>query len=655
MVKRLRGLIFGRPRDPLDPEMSRRVLLAAMLGWVGLGANGLSSACYGPEKAYVALGVHTELGPFLALATTATVFIIAVAYSQVMEIFPSGGGSYKIASQLLGPKFGLVSGSAQVVDYVLTIAVSLASGTDALFSLLPVSAQSYKLPAEIGLTVLLVVLNLRGMQESIRFLAPIFVGFVLVHALLIIFGIGSDAPRFVSMWDNASTDIRSLSNQAGWTFVAAVFLRAFALGGSTYSGVESISNHVNLLAEPRLKNGRMTMLYVAIPLAFTAGGLVLLYSLESVQAVRGQTLNAIAFSAIIAKLGLDNATSQALLVVTLALEGAILLVAANSILIFAPLLLGNMATDSWLPHRFRNLSSRLVREDGVVFIGACAIAILFWTHGELALLVVFYSINVFLCLTFSKLGLCRYWWNRRRELSSRHLVARLVIAAAGLLVALVVLGMTLQEKFFEGGWATICLTLLVVASGIAIRRQYDWVSLQRRKLDKAFELPKERLSVAKITPPDPAKSTAIFLTTDHWGPTIHTLLWVHRIFHERFRNWVFVSAVEVQASVLSAPETVPDLKAGIERALDQLEAFCAKEGLSTARFVVYGTDPVKSLEDLIKDVSASFPDSVCFANKLILPANRWFAEWLHNQTALGLQRQLHIEGIPLVILPIKLS
>ncbi len=653
-MKRLRGWIFGRPRDPLDPEISRRVLLAAMLGWVGLGANGLSSACYGPEKAYVALGVHTELGPFLALATTATVFIIAVAYSQVMEIFPSGGGSYKIASQLLGPKFGLVSGSAQVVDYVLTIAVSLASGTDALFSLLPVSAQSYKLPAEIGLTALLVVLNLRGIQESIRFLAPIFVGFVLVHALLIIFGIGSDATRFVSMWDNASTDIGSLSSQAGWTFVAAVFLRAFALGGSTYSGVESISNHINLLAEPRLKNGRMTMLYVAIPLAFTAGGLVLLYSLESVQAVRGQTLNAIAFSAVIAKLALDPATSQGLLVATLALEGAILLVAANSILIFAPLLLGNMATDSWLPHRFRNLSSRLVREDGVLFIGACAIAILLWTHGELGLLVVFYSINVFLCLTLSKLGLCRYWWNRRGELSLKHLVARLVIAAAGLVVALVVLLMTLHEKFFEGGWATVCLTLLVVAAGVVIRRQYDWVSLQRRKLDKVFELPEEHLRGAKTASPDPAQSTAIFLTTDHWGPTIHTLLWVHRIFHGRFRNWLFVSAVEVQASVLSAPETVPDLKAGIERSLDQLEAFCAREGLTTARFVVFGTDPVKSLEDLIKEVSARFPDSVCFANKLMLPANRWFAEWLHNQTALGLQRQLHVEGIPLVILPIKL-
>src|ERR1039458_3984404 len=586
-MKRLRSLILGPPRDPLDPEISQRILLAAMLAWVGFGANGLSSALYGPEKAYVALGTHTELGPLLALATTATVFVIALAYSQVMEIFPSGGGSYKIASRLLAPKFGLVSGSAQVVEYVLTIAVSLASGTDALFSLLPVSAQIYKLAAEIALAVLLVVLNLRGMQESIRFLAPIVVGFFFLHALLIVFVIGSEKGRFVGMWDNANAGIRSLSVQSGWTFVAAIFLRAYALGGSTYSGVESMSNHVNLLAEPRLKTGRMAMLYVAFSLAFTAGGIVLLYSLESVQPVHGQTLNAIAFSAIIGKLGLDNATSQGLLVLTLALEGAILLVAANSILIFAPSLLGNMASDSWLPHRFRNLSSRLVREDGVIFIGACCVAILLWTSGD----------------------------------------GRLV----------------------GGVWR-----LPVVAGCVVVRGQYDWVDRQRQKLDQLFELPKEELAVAKSAPPDPMQATAIFLTTDHWGPTIHTLLWVQRLFPGRFRNMVFVSAVQVEASAITAPETVPRRKARIERSLDQSEAFCAREGFRTARFVAYGIDPVESLEGLIKQVSARFPDSVCFSNKLILPADRWFSEWLHNQTALSLQRQLHFAGIPLVIFPIKL-
>ena len=105
-MKRLRSLILGPPRDPLDPEISQRILLAAMLAWVGFGANGLSSALYGPEKAYVALGTHTELGPLLALATTVTVFVIALAYSQVMEIFPSGGAVTKSRQACSGPNLG---------------------------------------------------------------------------------------------------------------------------------------------------------------------------------------------------------------------------------------------------------------------------------------------------------------------------------------------------------------------------------------------------------------------------------------------------------------------------------------------------------------------------------------------------------------------
>jgi len=211
-----------------------------------------------------------------------------------------------------------------------------------------------------------------------------------------------------------------------------------------------------------------------------------------------------------------------------------------------------------------------------------------------------------------------------------------------------------EEKFFEGGWATICFTLLVVAGCVVVRRQYDWVGRQRQKLDQVFELPKEELAVAKSAPPDPLQATAIFLTTDHWGPTIHTLLWVQRLFPGRFRNMVFVSAVQVEASAIAAPETVPQRKARIERSLDQLEAFCAREGLRTARFVAYGIDPVESLDGMIKEVRARFPDSVCFSNKLILRPDRWFSEWLHNQTALSLQRQLHFAGIPFVIVPIKL-
>ena len=133
----IRDKILGGALDPFSRETRQHVALAALLAWVGLGADGLSSACYGPAEAFLALGTHRALGLYLAALTAITVFVIALAYNQVIELFPNGGGGYKVASSLLGPGAGLISGSALIVDYILTIAISVASGVDALFSLLP--------------------------------------------------------------------------------------------------------------------------------------------------------------------------------------------------------------------------------------------------------------------------------------------------------------------------------------------------------------------------------------------------------------------------------------------------------------------------------------------------------------------------------------
>jgi len=148
----------------MNPETRRHIALIAFFAWVGLGADGLSSACYGPEEAYVALGTHTQLGLYLAAATIITVFIISLAYNQVIELFPNGGGGYKVATQLIGPRAGVTAGAALIVDYVLTIAISVASGADAVFSLLPVSWQGWKVPFAIGLVLILLTLNLRGIK-----------------------------------------------------------------------------------------------------------------------------------------------------------------------------------------------------------------------------------------------------------------------------------------------------------------------------------------------------------------------------------------------------------------------------------------------------------------------------------------------------------
>src|SRR6267154_1977481 len=281
----LRRRLFGKPLDPLDTKARRHIALVAFFAWVGLGADGISSSCYGPEEAFRALGEHTDLGLYLALATAATVFIIALAYNQVIELFPTGGGGYRVATRLIGPYAGLVSGAALILDYVLTISISIASGVDALFSLFPIGFQPYKLAAEVAFIVVLVLLNLRGMKEAITVLLPIFVGFILTHAFLIVYGVLSHATVLPTLVPDVWRATSGLSAQVGWTGVAALLLLAYSQGGGTYTGIEAVSNNVNVLAEPRVHTGKVTMLYMALSLAFTAGGIILLYLLWSARPV----------------------------------------------------------------------------------------------------------------------------------------------------------------------------------------------------------------------------------------------------------------------------------------------------------------------------------------------------------------------------------
>ena len=230
------------PRPPLDPLAAgtrHSLTLAAFLAWVGLGADGLSSSAYGPEEAFKALGAHPHLGLYLALATAVTVFVIAFAYNQVMELFPTGGGGYRIASVLLGCHAGLVSGAALTVDYVLTIAISVARGVDALFSLLPLAFQPWKLGSSLALVLVLLWMNLRGAKESIRILLPVFLGFVATHALLIAYGIGVRAPHQGALLADTVRETTALAHDTSWLFTLALLLKAYSMGGGTYTGIEA--------------------------------------------------------------------------------------------------------------------------------------------------------------------------------------------------------------------------------------------------------------------------------------------------------------------------------------------------------------------------------------------------------------------------------
>ncbi|RPJ41663.1 MAG: APC family permease, partial [Candidatus Latescibacterota bacterium] len=188
---RIRRLLYGRPRDLNDRSLLHRLSLVAFLAWVGLGADGLSSSSYGPMEAFRTLGEHTYLALGLAALTAITVGVISAGYARIIEEFPHGGGGYIVATRLLGRHAGLVSGSALLVDYVLTITMSIAAAGDALFSFLPPALHGWKLPAE-ALTILaLTALNIRGVRESVTVLTPIFLLFLATHALLLAVGVFS--------------------------------------------------------------------------------------------------------------------------------------------------------------------------------------------------------------------------------------------------------------------------------------------------------------------------------------------------------------------------------------------------------------------------------------------------------------------------------
>ena len=155
MLERLRGLLIGGRKNLFDPHIHHQLALVAFFAWVGLGSDGLSSSSYGPEEAFLALGHHTHLALYLMVAMVLTVFLISASYNQIIELFPSGGGGYVVATKLLGTTPGVISGGALVVDYVLTIAISIASGVDAIWSFLPPEWAVWKLPAEITVVVCL--------------------------------------------------------------------------------------------------------------------------------------------------------------------------------------------------------------------------------------------------------------------------------------------------------------------------------------------------------------------------------------------------------------------------------------------------------------------------------------------------------------------
>ncbi len=642
---------MGRPRSVEDPGVFHHLSLVAFLAWVGLGADGLSSSSYGPEEAFKALGPYVALAPFLALATACTVVIIAAAYSRIIEHFPFGGGGYVVATRLLGPTAGVVSGSALMVDYVLTITTSMAAGADAIFSFLPPALHGWKLPIEFVAIAVLVVLNLRGVRESVTILAPIFLLFLFTHVILIGGSILTRVDEVHAVTAQVQNGLSSGVATLGVGGMIALFLRAYSMGAGTYTGIEAVSNGLQIMREPKVETARRTMVLMATSLALTAGGITLAYLLLHVTPVAGQTMNAVLadrFAGAFYVAGFP--VGQWFVWLTLLSEALLLFVAAQAGFLDGPRVLANMAVDSWAPHRFAQLSDRLTMQNGVLLMGGSSVLALLYTHGDITTLVTLYAINVFVTFSLSQLAMCRFWWRERKNrLDWRRQGA---IHGVGLVLCLGILMVNVYEKFGEGAWVTIVVTGAVVGVFVWTRSHYRKVQENLRRLDSILaSMPKSSTSARAL---EPKKPTAALLVGGYAGLGVHSLLTIQRLFPGYFQNFVFLSVGVIDSATFKDIAEVVEVKERTRKALDDYVALGQGLGLAATSRMSLGTEAVDAATQLCREVAREFPRALFFAGKLVFQEERWYQRVLHNETAYQIQRRLQFAGLNAMVLPVRL-
>ena len=655
----LKNLFIGKGRDIHESGLFHKLSLIAFFAWIGLGADGLSSSCYGPQEAYLTLSGHSYLSIFVAIGTMLTIFIICASYSQIVELFPTGGGGYVVASKLLSPSFGMISGCALLIDYVLTITVSIASGADALFSLLPIEWHALRLLFAILVVLGLILLNMRGVKESVLVLVPIFLIFLITHVFIILYALFTHANSFGQVAMSTAHDIKSSVSQIGFLGVAILILRSYSMGAGTYTGLEAVSNGIPVLREPKSETAKKTMRYMAFSLAFMVMGLMIAYILYNVAPSSGKTLNAIFFENATAKWG--STAAYTFILIALVSEGALLFVAAQTGFLDGPRVLANMALDRWFPTRFSTLSDRLVIQNGILIIGGIALVMMTLTRGSVRLLVVLYSINVFITFVLSQLGMVRHWWQSRSAV--KGWVGKLLINGIGLVLCAFILVSMVLMKFHEGGWITLVITTILIMLAVSIKRHYLRITKLLRRLNPlvtaatqypdSLPIPNSAQNFNADQPLDPEAKTAILLVNGFNGMGLHILLNVIRLFGGSFKNFVFIEVGVIDAGNFKGKQEVDKLDDEVKNSVNRYVAFMNKHGYPSEGIATVGVNIVDAVTAIAPNIVERFPNSVFFGGQLIFEKDSFLSRLFHNYTVFTLQKRLYRQNIPFVILPVR--
>ncbi|WP_367435012.1 APC family permease [Streptomyces celluloflavus] len=635
-------ILIGRA---LRSDKLGETLLPKRIALPVFASDPLSSVAYAPGEVLLVLSVAGvsayHFSPWIALAVVVLMFTVVASYRQNVHAYPSGGGDYEVATTNLGPKAGLTVASALLVDYVLTVAVSIASGVENLGSAIPFVVE-HKTLCAIGIIVLLTLMNLRGVKESGKLFAiPTYI-FVAGVFIMIAWG----AFRGLVLGDTMkapTADFTIHAEQGGLAGFALVFLllRAFSSGCAALTGVEAISNGVPAFRKPKSKNAASTLALMGGLAVTMFCGIIALAMATNVKMAEspakdllhngtpvgaGYTQNPVISQVAEAVFG----NGSFLFVVLAAATALVLFLAANTAYNGFPLLGSILAQDRYLPRQLHTRGDRLAFSNGIVLLAGAAAVLVYVYGADSTRLIQLYIVGVFVSFTLSQIGMVRHW-NRHllteKDTAKRRRMHRSrAINAFGATLTGLVLVVVLLTKFTHGAWVALLGMVIFFVTMSAIRRHYDRV---------ADEI------AAEDTPDDdvvrPSRVHSLVLVSKVHKPTLRALNYA-KLMRSDTLEAVSVDVDPAETKALRAEWE----RRGIEVPLKVL----ASPYREITRPII---DHVKSLrrESPRDAVSVYIPEYV---------VGHWYEHLLHNQSALRLKgRLLFTPGVMVTSVPWQLD
>jgi amino acid transporter len=604
--------------EPLRTDRLGETLLPKRLALPVFCSDPLSSVAYATEQIVLVLGLGglalLHLTPWVAGAVVLLLIVVVASYRQTCYAYPNGGGAYTVSRDNLGEDPSLVAATSLLIDYVLTVAVSVVAGVAAITSAVP-ALEPHAVALSLGCVVLLTAVNLRGVKESGRVFAIPTYGFVLaVYAMLVVafvkIGVGDGITA-----ESAKYHLRQTADTGGLLTVFLV-LRAFASGCTALTGVEAVSNGIPGFEPPKSRNAATTLLLMGV-LAITMFAGITALAIASHVHMAEDTAALVGFHGeaqrtALSQIGLATFGDGVMFFLLQGFTAAILVLAANTAFNGFPVLASLLGRHGYLPHQLGHRGDRLVFSNGILGLAGLSAVLIVAFDAEVTRLIQLYILGVFLSFTLSQAGMVRHWQRELAEcapVERRMLRRKQLVNGAGAFVTGIVFVIVLVTKFAAGAWIVVLAAPLVFLVMKSIATHYREVGQELRAAPSGVALPNR----------------------------VHVVVLVSNLLAPTLRALAFAQA--------TAPASIRAVKVAVEGAEDPLPGGWEQRGVPVPLVVIESPyrETVRPVQLYVRQLRRDYPGDVI---SIIIPeyiVGHWWHNLLHNQTALRLKARLLFE------------